>query len=389
MEKKNINSEELLQAYVRLNLTKGVGCVIATRLIREYPDVFSIFSRSVDELKQIKGIGNNAALEIKNDKYLNLAKKEIELARKNNIKILHRDMPEFPLNFALQSIVAEDAPIILYVSGDVTEADKLSIGIVGMRNPSYHGIESTKFFAGQLAESGFTVVSGFARGVDIAAHEAAINAGGRTLAFIGSGLLDVYPPENRSFIKQIVNSGALISEFPLFTPPEVGNFPRRNRLIAAMSLGVLVIEAPEKSGSLITARLASEYGREVFALAGRYDDPNKIGCNRLIQDGAKMVLSTEDILNELPAEWVDTGKTLKAAVKKREKDLFGDDKAENSGSLDETQKKLLSILSTEPMHIDKISSELKLKSPETLSSLVMLEINGLVKQLAGKFFVKV
>ncbi|MCD4656332.1 MAG: DNA-processing protein DprA [Planctomycetes bacterium] len=268
------------------------------------------------------------------------------------------------------------------------EEDKLSIGIVGMRNPSFQGMECTKYFAGQLVQSGFTIVSGFARGIDIIAHESAINAGGRSLAFIGSGLLDVYPPENRDFIKEITSSGAIISEFPLKTPPDASNFPRRNRLIAAMSLGTLVIEAGLRSGALITARLAAEYGREVFAMPGRYNDPNSLGCNMLIQDGVKMVLKTEDILSELPAQWVNTEKTSLAAKSKRKVDLFGQLESQD-GSLDETQKKLLEIITTEPLHIEKIASVLNLKSPQVLASLVMLEIKGLVKQLAGKFFVKI
>ncbi len=388
MSDTEINKDELLQAFVRLNLTKGVGCILASRLINEFPDVVSIFDRSVYELTQIKRISANIANEIKDDRNASCAKDEIKLAKDNNIRILHRLDPLFPLNFTLQSFVAEDAPIVLYIQGDVIEDDKLSIGIVGMRNPSYQGKECTKYFAGQLVESGFTIVSGFASGVDIIAHESAINAGGRSLAFIGSGLLDVYPPENRGFIKEITSSGAIISEFPLKTPPEAGNFPRRNRLIAAMSLGTLVIEAGERSGALITARLASEYGREVFAMPGRYDDPRALGCNKLIQDGVKLVLKTEDILNELPAQWVNTAKTEVASKSKRKKDLFGQIE-EHDGSLDETQKKLLAVITTEPLHIEQLASELSLKSHEILASLVMLEIKGLIKQLAGKFFVKI
>lgn len=382
------NDDELLQAFVRLNLTKGVGCTLSSRLIDAFPDIVSIFNRSVYELTKINRLSANIAGEIKNERNATRAKDEIKLAEENNIKILHRNDVNYPLNFALQSFVSEDAPIVLYVQGDVIEEDKLSIGIVGMRNPSFQGMECTKYFAGQLVQSGFTIVSGFARGIDIIAHESAINAGGRSLAFIGSGLLDVYPPENRDFIKEITSSGAIISEFPLKTPPDASNFPRRNRLIAAMSLGTLVIEAGLRSGALITARLAAEYGREVFAMPGRYNDPNSLGCNMLIQDGVKMVLKTEDILSELPAQWVNTEKTSLAAKSKRKVDLFGQLESQD-GSLDETQKKLLEIITTEPLHIEKIASVLNLKSPQVLASLVMLEIKGLVKQLAGKFFVKI
>jgi DNA processing protein len=268
-------------------------------------------------------------------------------------------------------------PPFLFVWGTLKPEDDLAVALVGTRTPSYYGLKACRRLAGNLAAQGITVVSGLARGIDTAAHEGALEAGGRTLAVLGCGLDVVYPPENRGLYQKIPGQGALISEFPLGTPPEARNFPIRNRLISGLSLGVVVVEAGFKSGTAITVQYALDQGREVMAVPGPVDSPSSVGPHRLIQQGGKLVWQVEDILSELPG--FARGGSLGGPA----------------GRLAETPSpiprpvadNLLSFLGAEPIQLDELVQVSGLPPAEVLSRLTILELQGLVRELPGKCYV--
>lgn len=250
------------------------------------------------------------------------------------------------------------------------EDDRISIGIVGSRNATSYGRSVTERIAGELAEAGFTIVSGMARGVDTIAHSAALRVGGRTVAVMGSGIDIVYPPENKGLFERIKRSGYVVTEFPLGTPPNRENFPRRNRLISGLSLGVVVVEATEGSGALITARAALEQNREVFAIPGNINSPNSRGTNELIKRGAKLIQSSDDIIEELAPQ-------LRGFFRPRKEDPV---------KMTEEEKEVCGKLSREPRHIDEIMRDSRLPIQKMLSLLLGLELKGIVGQTEGKRF---
>jgi DNA processing protein len=255
-------------------------------------------------------------------------------------------------------------PAILYVRGALTSEDEWALAVVGTRRATAYGKQVTERLAGELARQGITIVSGLARGIDTHAHAAALEAGGRTIAVLGCGPDLVYPPENAKLAARILESGAIVTEFPPGTQPEAGNFPARNRLISGLSLGVLVTEAPEGSGALITTRFAGEQGRDVFAVPGNIVNRSSAGANRLIQDGAKLVLEAADITTELNLHLVPEQRELREVL------------PENEAEAD-----LLRYLDTagEPRHIDDLCHETGLPVAHVSGTLVMLELKGLVR----------
>ncbi|HKW23797.1 MAG TPA: DNA-processing protein DprA, partial [Ktedonobacterales bacterium] len=267
-------------------------------------------------------------------------------------------------------------PPVLYVRGTLAPADEWALAIVGTRRASAYGKQMTERLAGELARQAITVVSGLARGIDTAAHQAALAAGGRTIAVLGCGPDLVYPPENAKLAARIVEQGAVITEFPPGTQPEAGNFPARNRLISGLSLGVLVTEAPETSGALITTRFAAEQGRDIFAVPGNVTSRSSVGANRLIQDGAKMVLEVGDILSEL---------NLHLAPRQLELLELREALPENA-----SEARLLALLdaSDEPGHIDDLCRASGLPVAEVSGTLVMLELKGLVRLVGPMTYVK-
>jgi DNA processing protein len=283
-----------LESLVRLNLSGMVGSALLRRLCEHF-ELSRIHRLSRRELERVPGIGpltSKAIVEAGDPA------REIDLAARNRIEILPSTGPGYPP--ALRSLY--DHPIVLYRRGDTIDSDALAVGIVGSRECSDYGRRQATRFGQELARLRITVVSGLARGIDTAAHRGALKAPeGRTVAFLGSGLLRVYPPENAKLLDEICGRGAAFSEFPLQSRPETANFPRRNRLISGLSLGVLVVEAAEKSGALITADWALEQGRDVFCLPGSIESPMSRGCHRLIKQGAKLVEEAADILEEIPA----------------------------------------------------------------------------------------
>lgn len=279
-------------------LTDGVGPITFGRLLSEFGSPEAALGAPAGRLAKIRGISSERAEAIARGREAALAAAQAELAvcGENNVRVISRFDADFPPG--LRQI--PDAPIVLYVRGELLPSDAVAIAVVGSRRCSIYGSEQARRFGELLAGAGFTVVSGLARGVDAFAHHGAIDAGGRCVAVVGCGLDHIYPAENLALAERILTRGAWISELPIRTAVRAENFPSRNRIIAGMSLGTLVVEAAHRSGALITARLASEYNREVFAVPGRVDEPMSHGTNGLIRDGgAKLVTCLDDILDEL------------------------------------------------------------------------------------------
>lgn len=286
--------------------------------------------------------------------------------------LLTRSDPDYPS--LLEDIPSP--PEFLYVAGDIEALHLPTLAIVGSRNPTEGGRRNAFDFAHHLAASGFCISSGLAQGIDTAAHEGALKAGGRTVAFLGHGIDQVYPAANRELASKIAASGALVSEFPFGTPPLRENFPRRNRLISGLAIGTLVVEAAQRSGSLITARLAGEQGREVFAIPGSIHNPMAKGCHRLIRSGAKLVESADDIVGEL-------GGLLDGLRAASGPEDGATDDAETSQPEHET---LLNIMGHDPIGIDVLASESGLTIAELSSMLLILELEGRVERLSGGQF---
>ena len=280
--------------------------------------------------------------------------------------VLTWESPDYP-RLLLQT---NAPPPVLYVKGELREEDAWAVAVVGTRQASTYGREVTRRLAGTLALSGITVVSGLARGIDGVAHRAALEAGGRTIAVFGCGIDHVYPAEHRKLAAQIAASGALVTDYPLGTKPEGRNFPPRNRIISGLSLGVLVTNAGKSSGALITAEFAAEQGRDVFAVPGSILTQGSIGTNRLIQDGAKLVTGAEDILEELNLTMV--------AEQTKARQVLPED---------ETEAALLTHLSAEPTHVDELQQQIDLPISQVTSTLALMELKGMVRQVGGMKYV--
>ncbi|MBM3249403.1 MAG: DNA-protecting protein DprA [Candidatus Omnitrophica bacterium] len=350
-----------LEALVSLNLTLDIAGIRLKRLLEVFGKPQNILAAPRDKLLQVQGIGAKIAAKIcalkKED-----ADRELKAARKLGLKIIALGDEAYPRNLA----VIPDPPIVLYVMGSLGPEDNLSIGIVGSRRASFYGLGNAEIFASELAHEGYTVISGMARGIDTCAHRGALKAGGRTVAVIGSGLRRIYPPENGKLAEEISRSGAVISEFPLDTAPLKSNFPRRNRVISGLSLGILVVEAARNSGALITADFALEQGREVFALPGKVDSPTSFGANGLIKQGAKLVSRIEDITEELLPQPVPPEKE----------------------AIDRRERLILARIVKEPVHLDELAEKTNLEIPEISDILLRLQIKRLVRQLPGKQFTR-
>jgi len=375
----------MIQHWLQLSLPSGIGPILGRRLIDAAGSAESATQLTRRELAQIEGIGLSKAQAIadsltvaESDAILQLSK-----AADHGAKIISPDDDLWPS--LLKPLPA--APLVLFIMGALEPRDLNSFAIVGSRRCSHYGREQAERFAALLAGAGFAVVSGGARGVDSAAHRGAmLHAHGRTIAVLGSGLDVPYPPENKPLFDQIITRGALISEFPFGTPPNAENFPRRNRIVSGLSRGVLVIEADERSGALITARLANEeHGRPVFALPGRVDNPMAAGSHLLIRDGATLVTKLEDIISALDPLPDDV----------HQPELFPNDtQPEKSAiippsNLSDRQQLILSQLGSDPAAVDVIIDKTNLPAPAVLQELTFLTLRGLLKRADGQTYIKV
>ena len=369
--------------WLNLHLVKDVGPKTFARLLDAFGSIDGIYAANIYKLAAIKGISQKKAEYIYNSiRDFSTAESELELAANHNIDVIALNDGKYPK--PLSQI--DDPPHVLYVKGEIKREDNLAIAIVGSRTCSQYGFEQASRFAHLLASSGFTIVSGLARGIDTAAHRGAISAGGRTIAVQGRGLGGVFPPENEELAGIITQNGALVSELPVNFEPIGANFPARNRIIAGLSLATLVIEARKRGGALITARLAMEYNRDVMAVPGRIDNPCSEGPNSLIRDGATLITGIEDIMEVLGT----IGQTIKTHVagesakaqKSVEESLF--DISELNLSDDENS--IFGHLSKEPIHIDNVIVHSGRSVGKVNSALTGLQLKGLIKQLPGNFF---
>jgi len=359
-----------IRDWIGLSLVPEVGSKRFVSLLNHFGSPKEVFSSSLGELKQIPDIGEVLAQNIKNFKLWDEAEKQSSKVGKEGIRFITLRSPEYPAN--LKNIY--DPPPFLFLKGKIKTDDQKALAIVGTRTPSPYGKLIAEKITRELAEKGITIISGFARGIDSISHHHALESKGRTIGVLGSGLDVIYPPENTKLAQRIEKDGAVISEFLLGTQPEGTNFPKRNRLISGLSLGVIIIEAGIKSGALITAKLALEQGREVFAIPGNISSKGSEGTNWLIKKGAVLVSRSEDIFEE-----------LKGLLSGEEKEL----KKEKIFTLSEQEQKIYQLLSAEPAHIDGIAKESELSTPQALSLLLNLELKGLVRQLSGKNFIRV
>jgi DNA processing protein len=291
---------------------------------------------------------------------------ELHKLAEQNIRVLTWDDPDYPSRL----LQIPDPPPVLYVRGQLTDADEWAVAVVGTRRASAYGKTVTQRLVTDLAVNHVTIVSGLARGIDGEAHQAALRAGGRTIAVLGCGLDLIYPPEHRNLAREIVAHGALVSEYPLGIRPEASNFPPRNRIISGLSLGVLVVEAGLKSGALITADYAADQGRDVFAVPGNLFVRSSVGTNGLIQDGAKLVTGAKDILEELNLMMVAQQAQVRAVVPETEAEAL-----------------LLQYLSLEPIHVDEICLQSGLPIAKVTSNLALMELKGMVRQVGGMNYV--
>jgi len=367
------SSDKRNQAFFWLALSSipGVGNVIYKRLLETFHTPENVFQSKPDEFKKVEGIRTKTVEAITNFKNADRVNRELDLIEKLGITLLTLHDERYPR--ILKTIY--NPPPFLYVKGKIQNEDRSALAVVGSRNASSYGKSITRQLARSLTRRGFTIVSGLARGIDTAAHKGALEAGGRTLAVLGSGIDVIYPWENKTLAKAIIENGALISEFPLGTQPEATNFPSRNRIISGIALGTVIIEASVRSGSLITASLALEQGREVFAVPGNVDSPWSKGTNRLIKEGAKLVTDPEDIVEEIRPQC----------------DLSGEpenEKTAEAKKLSPETKKILDLMETNPVHIDTLIKKSGFPSGKISGLLLDLELKGFVSQLSGKMFKK-
>ena len=335
--------------------------------------MLTVFAASAEQLRNVPGVGPQLSSRILRASEIDVDR-EIALCQQQGIDILLETDSRYPV--ALREI--PDPPGVLFRRGTHVASDQLAVAIVGTRHATRYGLRQAERLASGLARAGLTIVSGLARGIDAAAHRAALAAGGRTLAVLGSGLLQIYPPEHRDLAADVARGGAVISELPLRVKPLAGTFPQRNRLISGLSLGVLVIEASVQSGALITARHAGEQGRDVFAVPGRVDNRLSHGCHRLIRDGAKLVETPDDVLEELGPLATPTA-TPDGRVVHHPAEL----------KLNELERKVLDAVSGGQSTIDEVVRACELPTPQVLAIISALEIRRLIRRQGGNTIARV
>jgi DNA processing protein len=353
--------------WLALTRVKGLGAVSFKKLAARFADPAKIFSASPAELEQVEGLHSDAIDGLVN--FSNWAEVEDEIRRIGaaGVTIVPFSDPNYPARLRMIA----DPPPLLYIKGQLRAEDEKAVAIVGSRSASEYGRRVARDLARGLSALGFTVVSGMARGIDGVAHEAALNSGGRTIAVLGSGVDRAYPPEHDRLYQRIMENGAVISELPIGTRPAAFNFPARNRLISGLSLGVVVVEATEKSGSLITAALAVEQGREVFAVPGEVGSSRSRGAHRLIRQGAKLVETVNDIIEEIAPQLMNRTGGAPA-------------RPELPQQASHEARKIFALLQERSLHIDEVIESSGLPPSKVSEILLDLELQGFLQQLPGK-----
>jgi DNA processing protein len=356
---------------IALASISGIGSVTYKKLIARFGGAEAVFRATKRQLGGIDGLGESRAAAIVSFDGWERVEQEIDRADREAVAIV--GLEDAGYRVRLREVY--DAPPILYVKGSLAERDDRAVAVVGSRNSSRYGLTCAESISRGLAARGITVVSGMARGIDSAAHVGALREKGRTIAVLGSGIDVIYPAENRALFQEIAANGAVISEFPFGTGPETTNFPRRNRIISGISLGVVIVEASPNSGALITAKLALDQNREVFAVPGNITSMRSRGTHGLIRDGARLVESAEDIVEELGFALQADGTGAGGPAVRME-------------DLPDTERAVMRCVENGPVSIEVIIEESGLKSEEILAVLLELEMKGLVKQISGNNFVR-
>ncbi len=353
--------------WVALNLIKGIGAARFQRLFDYFGDARLAWEAHPDELRAA-GLPDavvDQLLQVRSTANLEQIWQRLD---EESITLLTIEDEGYPRRL---KTIAQPPPV-LYFRGNITPQDEWAVAIVGTRRYSAYGLQVAEEVAGFLARNGVTVVSGLARGIDSIAHRAALNAGGRSLAVLGCGVDQIYPPENRNLAAEMMAHGAILSDYALGTPPEAVNFPPRNRIIAGLSLAVVVVEAGHKSGALITANFANEQGREVFAVPGNIHSAQSKGPNRLIRDGAHPLLDPEDLLEMLNLTMITEHQTARMVL-----------------PADATEAALFNVLGHEPRHVDEICQQAQLPIEQVTATLALMELKGMVRQVGGMQYVSV
>ncbi|MBW2306452.1 MAG: DNA-protecting protein DprA [Deltaproteobacteria bacterium] len=350
----------------------GVGTKTYLRLIRHFSSPMSVFEARPDQLKAVPDVrALQLPLNLGQEKVRREVEREIAVMEKVGARLVTINDDNYPVN--LRKIA--DPPPFLYVRGELRRSDDLAVAMVGSRNASAYGVRACQQLSNDLSLRGLVIISGFARGVDSAAHWGAFQAGGRTIAVLGCGIDVIYPRENKDLFKRIEAQGAVITELPPGVPPEPVNFPRRNRIISGMSLGVIVVEASARSGSLITARLALEQNREVFAVPGMVSSTRSQGTHHLIKQGAKLVECANDVLEEIfPQALANPGGYVPKEIPYAE--------------LSPEARRILDVMERAPLHIDALLKQAGVSAGLATGILLELELKGYIKQLPGKLFAK-
>ena len=362
------------EALVALNMVEHVGPIRVRQLLAHFGEAAAILRASKQHLLQVRGIGEDTAEAIAGwEKSIDLSA-ELQRVRDFGCHVVTQTDEEYPE--VLKQIY--DPPIVLYVKGQLTSKDKNAVAIVGSRQTTHYGIEVARKLGYQLAYVGVTVVSGGARGIDTAAHQGALNAKGRTVTVLGTGINLVFPPENAELFERIAANGAVLTQFPFNRPADKQSFPIRNRIVAGMTLGAVVVEASLTSGALITANFATEYGRQVFAVPGRIDSPRSKGCHELIKKGAKLCEGAEDILSEF--EYLFPASNRPPAP--NETGVLP------ALALSENEQKVYDALGQEETTIDDVIRRSGLPTSAVSVALLGLEMKRVIRQLPGKLFVR-
>jgi DNA processing protein len=346
-----------------------VGPVMARRLLDAFKSPAAVFAATERELSRIEGVGPKTVKSLRKGPDLKFAERQIEIAAAKGYMVIPIDSSVYPER--LRHIY--DPPTVLFVRGTLIESDSFAVAMVGSRRATQYGANMAESVALGLASAGATVISGLARGIDSICHRAALRSGGRTIGVLGCGVDVVYPPENAKLYGEIEANGAVVSELPFGTAPEGQHFPKRNRIIAGLSIGVVVVEAGSKSGALLTAKHALEQNREVFAIPGNITSAMSTGTNSLIKQGAHLVTSAEDVLMEL--QLMLPGRR-------------GGPEPLPVVTLSIDEKTLFDAMSDEPEHVDILSRRTGVEVSRLLGLLLEMELKGAVSQAAGKRFVK-
>lgn len=353
--------------WVGFNLVKGIGPVRLEKLLQYFGDIQTAWEARSYHLTAA-GLNDNLVkriCEIRNRVSLDEVEQKLRI---QGIQVLTWDDPEYPDR--LRQIT--QSPFVLYIKGDLLAEDAWAVAIVGTRRYSPYGRQVAEKISHTLARNGITIISGLARGIDRIAHKYALDAGGRTIAVMGSGLDNLYPPEHRTLAEEISNKGALISDYPLGTPPDGSNFPPRNRIISGLSKIIIVIEAGERSGALITANFAAEQGKEVFAVPGKITAPTSKGTNLLIKQGAHPLLAPQDVLDLLNMTLVAEQRVIRKALPSDPKEAV-----------------LYQAVGDEPLHVDELCSQVNMPIEEVTSTLALMELKGMVRKTFGMKYIAI